>query len=275
VSTANEYYQSLLKEIKEEGQMDRNPRPKYKDGTPAYTRFITLPDSFKSNGKTPLVTLRPTATFLGINEMRAFFQLQTNKIEDFHKLGIHYWDEWDIGDGTIGDRYGETVRKYDLTNKLLTGLVNDPYGRRHIIDLYQYKDFEETPGLFPCVFLNEWLYREVDGVPYLDLFIHQRSSDTCTSWNINVIQYYAMQLMVACHCGYEVGKLKYTIGNAHTYDRHFEAVDEILNRTAPEEEAELILTCPKGTNFYDITIDDFKVINYNPIKPQLKFELAI
>ena len=86
MATANEYYQSLLREIKEEGQMDRNPRPKYKDGTPAYTRFITLPDSFKSNGKTPLVTLRPTATFLGIKEMLAFYQLQTNKIEDFHKL---------------------------------------------------------------------------------------------------------------------------------------------------------------------------------------------
>ena len=28
-------------------------------------------------------------------------------------------------------------------------------------------------------------------------------------------------------------------------------------------------------NFYDMTIDDFVMTNYNPIKPQLKLELGI
>jgi hypothetical protein len=28
-------------------------------------------------------------------------------------------------------------------------------------------------------------------------------------------------------------------------------------------------------NFYEFNIDDFKMINYNPIKPQLKLELGI
>lgn len=37
----------------------------------------------------------------------------------------------------------------------------------------------------------------------------------------------------------------------------------------------LILDVPDGTNFYDITADDFKLINYNPVKPQLTFDLAI
>ena len=29
------------------------------------------------------------------------------------------------------------------------------------------------------------------------------------------------------------------------------------------------------TNFYEMTIDDFMMVNYNPIKPQLKLELGI
>jgi thymidylate synthase len=32
---------------------------------------------------------------------------------------------------------------------------------------------------------------------------------------------------------------------------------------------------PEKTNFYEMTIDDFTVENYNPIKPQLKLELGI
>ena len=36
----------------------------------------------------------------------------------------------------------------------------------------------------------------------------------------------------------------------------------------------LILNTTK-TNFYDFTVDDFELINYEPIKPQLKLELGI
>ena len=32
---------------------------------------------------------------------------------------------------------------------------------------------------------------------------------------------------------------------------------------------------PEKTNFYDFTIEDFFIVNYNPNKPQLKLELGI
>ena len=32
---------------------------------------------------------------------------------------------------------------------------------------------------------------------------------------------------------------------------------------------------PKTNNFYDFTIDDFKLIGYEPMKPQLKLDLGI
>jgi thymidylate synthase len=52
-----------------------------------------------------------------------------------------------------------------INDRLLDGLKNEPYTRRHIIDLYQYADFEETPGLNPCAFLTVWSVRD----EYLDV----------------------------------------------------------------------------------------------------------
>jgi hypothetical protein len=37
----------------------------------------------------------------------------------------------------------------------------------------------------------------------------------------------------------------------------------------------ILIINPDKTNFYDFTIDDFTMENYNPIKPQLKLELGI
>ena len=37
----------------------------------------------------------------------------------------------------------------------------------------------------------------------------------------------------------------------------------------------MLMLNPNKTNFYDFTIEDFTMVNYNPIKPQLKLELGI
>ena len=47
-----------------------------------------------------------------------------------------------------------------------------------------------------------------------------------------------------------------------------------LNFTETENKPKLILVANKA-NFYDITIDDFIMLNYEPIKPQLKLEIGI
>ena len=37
----------------------------------------------------------------------------------------------------------------------------------------------------------------------------------------------------------------------------------------------ILLLNDNKTDFYDFTIEDFSMVNYNPIKPQLKLELGI
>ena len=104
--------------------------------------------------------------------------------------------------------------------------------------------------------------------------LHQRSSDFCTANIINKIQYVALQMMVARHVGLKPGVFTHFVDNVHIYDRHIEQAHELLNRTPSMKQPKLILKEGK-TNFYDFTIDDFELIDYEPNKQQLKFELAI
>lgn len=155
-------------------------------------------------------------------------------------------------------------------NRLLDGLINEPYTRRHIIDLYQYADFEETEGLNPCAFMTIWSVRG----KYLDMTLTQRSSDYLVAGAINKMQYVALMMMVARHVGLEPGNFMHVVENLHIYDRHIEQARELLRREGSSKVPKLILN-PKKKNFYDFTVDDFQLLHYEPTKPQLKFELGI
>ena len=81
-------------------------------------------------------------------------------------------------------------------------------------------------------------------------------------------------MMVARHVGLKPGKFTHFVDNLHIYDRHIKQAKEILARTPSNKQPKLILKEGK-TNFYDFTIDDFELIDYEPVKPQLRFELGI
>ena len=290
MTRADYYMESMIKQIKDVGFKDINPRPKYADGTPAHT--ISVNHTFRtynlSEGDFPICTLRPQAWKTGIKEIFTIYQKPTNNIAEMHNMGVGWWDEWDIGDGTIGQRYGATVSRYDLINNLINDIKNDPYGRRKIVSLWQETDLRETPGLAPCAFLTIWNVRG----EYLDMMLVQRSGDMLTAsgpGGINEIQYAALLMMIARHTGYKPGAFTHVVANEQIYDRHMEAADEMLARFEQRYQEissgvyakdywnsqPMLILNPEKTDFYDMTIDDFIMVNYEPIKPQLKLELGI
>ena len=283
---ADFYMKHMIERINEEGFWDINPRPKYADGTPAHT--ISVNHTFRTydlaHGDFPICTLRPQAWKTGIREIFTIYQKPTNDIATMHDMGVTWWDEWDIGDGTIGQRYGATVSRYDLINNLIKDIQNDPYGRRKVVSLWQEQDLHETPGLAPCAFLTIWNVRG----KYLDMMLVQRSGDMLTAsgpGGINEIQYAALLMMIARHTGYQPGTFSHVVANEQIYDRHTEAACEMLGRyqeAIKKYDSKLTLTSsphlelnPEKTNFYDMTIDDFEMVNYSPMQPQLKLELGI
>ena len=277
MNKADKYYIQNLSKIMSEGSWDENPRPKYSDGTPSHSRFITqvFEEYDILKGEFPITTLRNTAIKTGIKEILWIYQKQTSSLEVARELGINWWEEWNIGDNSIGQRYGATIKRYDLMNKLLDGLVNDPFGRRHIISMYQYVDLEETNGLFPCAYETIWSVRKVGEDKILDMTLIQRSNDYLVAGYINKVQYLSLQMMIAGHCGYKVGKFCHLVQNLHIYDRHFDGVSELLDRTPLGTDLPYI-ELTENKNFYDYTIDDFKIYNIDKImKINSQLELAI
>ena len=276
MNKADKYYIQNLSKIMSEGSWDENPRPKYSDGTPSHSKFITqvFEEYDILKGEFPITTLRNIAIKTGIKEILWIYQKQTSSLEVARELSINWWEEWNIGDNSIGQRYGATIKRYDLMNKLLDGLVNDPFGRRHIISMYQYVDLEETNGLFPCAYETIWSVRKVDEDKVLDMTLIQRSSDYLMANSINKGQYLALQMMVAGHCGYKVGKFCHLVQNLHIYDRHFDYVSELLKNETTNISPNFRLNGSK--NFYDYTLDDFEFFDFDKVK-QLsgKLEIAI
>jgi len=140
----------------------------------------------------------------------------------------------------------------------------------------------ESDGLNPCAFCTIWNVRDgVDG-KYLDLSLIQRSGDlmAASCSGVNEVQYAALLMMVARHCGYKAGVLYHYVANEQIYTKHEESAKELLNRYLILENKEcpskpmLVINSDK-TNFYDFAIDDFTMENYEPMKPQIKFELGI
>jgi len=262
---ADKYYIDNLNKIMKIGCLDENPRPKYRDGTPAYTKFITgvFEEYDISKGEFPIPTLRNTAVKTGIKEILWIYQKQSNSLEDARNMGINWWNDWDIGNNSIGQRYGATVKKWNLIDDLLKTLTDDPFSRRHIMNMYQYSDLQETKGLFPCAYETIWSVEKKGNDYILDMTLIQRSCDFLVAKFINQAQYVALQMMVAGHLGYKIGNFRHLIQNLHIYDRHNDAVDELLNRTPINKQPTIELIANK--NFYDYKIEDFKIKNIEGI----------
>lgn len=281
----------------EEGQV----RPHYEDGTPAHTRYLTqVFETYDINkGEFPITSLRPILFKKAIGEILWIYQDQSTDLDLLaSKYGITWWDSWDIGDRTIGNTYGAIVKQHDLINKLIKNIKENPFSRYHIINLWQEENFTHKHGLKPCAFQTLWTVRG----EYLDCTLTMRSSDYLVAGHINRMQYVALQMMIAKACGYKPGKFSILTQNLHIYDRHVEQAHELVRRyeekyreyiqnifDAPfdgnvsmaktikscEQKAPKLVFNPKSDNFYDFTVDDFEMIDYEPTRPQIRFELGI
>lgn len=264
------------------GVWSENARPHYSNGETANSKYITgVFDKYDlSKNELPITTLRRIPIKSAIKELMWIYQDQTNSLDVLeNKYGVHYWNDWEVDKTrTIGLRYGETVRKHKIINRLLDGLAKNPWNRRNIINLWQYDDFDKTGGLLPCAFLVMFDVRKKNDEMFLDSTLVQRSNDMLVAHHINAMQYVALQMMVAKHFGWKVGEFNYFVENLHIYSNQLNNAKELLKRGKTNNNIltpQLKLNIPDKTDFFDIKPTDFELTNYSPMKPQLKFDLAI
>ena len=274
IGTKGDYNaKKIMDKLIKEGCWDKNPRPRYEsDNTPAYTLSLNNVAHFTydiNKGESPLITLRPIAIKKSIGEILWIYQDASCNLDLLRdKYGVTWWDEWDLKDENgnnkrnIGSTYGNIINEYKQMKNLLENIKKNPDGRRHIIDMWQLREFEKPHGLKPCAYSNVWNVRHGrDGEYYLDMKLIQRSSDFMVAGCINQMQYLALMKMVARDCNLKPGTFTWEVENIQIYDRHITQAIEQLNREPVNCEPYLQLN-PEVNNFYDVNVDDFKVENY-------------
>ena len=280
---ADKYIKDTISKILAVGHEDENPRPKWEDGSPAHSRFITgVYNSYNiALGEFPITTLRNTALKGAFHDIESIYIKQTNILSAMDPSIHSWWKDFVVGttevkpfgevDSThlpnIGATYGHTVERYNLMNILLSGMEKDPFSRRHMLSLWQNQQMVEDPkALTPCAFLTMWsIFKRYEGSYGVDLTLIQRSQDFCTTASINPAQYVMLGMMVCNHLTHVTGKLhslenfNHLVQNCHIYLRHIPAAMELLEKNPLTEQPLIKLKCnPK--NFYEHTIDDFEFI---------------
>lgn len=243
-------------------------RPHWPDGTSAYTvKKFGVVNRYDLRKEFPALTLRKTAIKSATDEILWIWQKKSNNIND---LNSHIWDEWADADGSIGKAYGYQMQvkhkykegEFDMVDRVLYDLKNNPYSRRIMTNIYNFQDLHEM-NLYPCAYSMTFncTKNKETGKLVLNGILNQRSNDVLAANNWNVVQYSVLLMMFAQVCDMEVGEFVHVIADAHIYDRHIPIIEELIKREPlPAPKFELN---PDIKNFYDFTTDDIKVTDYN------------
>lgn len=263
MSKADNLFINMCKKILDEGfsSEGQTVRARWEDGTPAHTiKTFGVVNKYDLREEFPALTLRPTAIKLCVDEILWIWQKKSNNIND---LNSKIWDQWADENGSIGKAYGyQLAKKYkfsqgemDQVDNVLWQLKNTPYSRRIMTNIYNFQDLSEM-GLEPCAYSMTF---NVTGNT-LNGILNQRSQDILAANNWNVVQYSVLLHMFAQVSGLEAGELVHVISDAHIYDRHIPLIKELIKReTYPAPKFSLN---PEVKDFYDFTVDDIKIENY-------------
>lgn len=211
-----------------------------------------------------------------IKEIFWIMQKQSNITAE---LGSHIWDSWTGSDGTIGKSYGYQIKKLtrgynNQVEYVLETLKKDPSNRQCVINMWNVAELNEM-NLVPCVYSSVW--NIINGK--LNCMLVQRSADYPIGVPFDTTQYAALLYMFARHLNVKPGILTHVMADSHIYENQFSGVLKqfaqwsILTDTA-KPTPKFIFKENAPINFWDLTIDDLDVIDYNPM-PAIKYEVAI
>ena len=276
MSYADKVFRANAEDILQNGiwDTDREVRPRWLDGTPAHTiKKFCIVNRYDLSKEFPIITLRKQGFKNAVDEILWIWQKKSNKIADLHS---HIWDSWAGEDGTIGKAYGYQLGvkniykegEFDQVDRVLYDLKHNPASRRIMTNIYNFADLHEM-NLYPCAYSMTF---NVTG-DRLNGILNQRSNDMAVANGWNVMQYAVLLHMFAQVSGLKVGELVHVIADAHIYDRHIDSVKDMLKN--PEYPAPKFVMNPDIKNFYDFTVDDFRLEGYEATPLKQRLEVAV
>ncbi|KAG1656512.1 Thymidylate synthase [Nymphon striatum] len=248
----------------------------------------SLKDSF------PLLTTKRVFWRGVVEELLWFIKGHTNG-KLLSEKNVHIWDangsrqfldslgHKDREEGDLGPVYGFQWRHFgaeyqnmnsdysgqgvdqllDVINKIKT----NPDDRRLIMCSWNAKDLSKM-ALPPCHCLVQFYVCNGE----LSCQLYQRSADMGLGVPFNIASYSLLTYMIAHITDLKPGEFIHTLGDAHVYLNHVDALTEQISRK-PRSFPTLKLN-PDVKNIEDFVFEDFQLEGYNP-HPKIKMELSV
>ena len=276
MSRADEIFIQNCKDILENGRMDSDleVRPRWEDGAPAHTiKKFGIVNRYDLSEEFPILTIRRTFWKSAIDELLWIWQAKSNNVKE---LRTRVWDAWADENGSIGKAYGYQLGvkhhypegDMDQVDKVLWDLKHNSASRRIITNIYNHADLSEM-ALYPCAY--SMTFNVVGN--RLNAILNQRSQDMLAANNWNVVQYSVLTMMMAQVSGFEPGEFIHVIADAHIYDRHIPAIEEIIAN--PVKPAPKFIIDPNVDDFYKFTRDSFSIEGYEYSEFNKKIPVAV
>ena len=176
--------------------------------------------------------------------------------------------------GHLGNVYGAQWRSWPLRNgesldqiaQVIEMIKKSPDSRRLIVSAWNPEDVPAM-ALPPCHSLFQFYVQ--DGK--LSCQLYQRSGDVFLGVPFNIASYALLTHLIALECGLEVGEFVHTLGDAHLYLNHQEAVETLLQREAKPLPK---LVIDSFTSLDQLTLDQISLEGYHP-HPTIKAPIAV
>eukprot|EP01069_Polyplicarium_translucidae_P005958 Polyplicarium_translucidae@DN2882_c0_g1_i2.p1 len=155
----------------------------------------------------------------------------------------------------------------DQLAQCIDKIKTDPCNRRIIFSAWN-PAAEPQMALPPCHMFCQFFVANGE----LSSLMFQRSADMGLGVPFNIASYALLTLMVAHVCDLRPGDFVHSIGNAHVYSNHFEALREQLSRTP--RPFPIVTVNRKVDNIDDFTSADITLSNYFPCG-SIKMQMAV
>ncbi len=228
----------------------------------------------------PLLTTKKINFSAIVRELLWFLRGSTNINDDLAQY-TPIWNAWADANGDLGPIYGYQWRKWekfyeekpgnfrkghiDQIHNVLTQLRTTPHSRRMIVTAWNPADISKM-ALPPC---HSFFQLSVSG-NRLDLQLYQRSADIALGVPYNIASYSILLTLFAQEAGYEPGFFIHTLGDAHIYLNHKEA----LLRQMEREPYPLPRLLVEKKPFDSITYEDITLTGYTH-HPFIFFPVAV
>jgi len=187
-------------------------------------------------------------------------------------------------DGMLGPVYGFQWRNFggeiynsaphlkgtDQIEWLINEIKTNPDSRRLILSAWNPNQIDKM-ALPPCHTLAQFYVSNGK----LSCQMYQRSADLFLGVPFNIASYSLLTHIIAKITNLEVQDFVLTVGDAHIYTTHYEAVKKQLQRTPQElPTLNIIKDFSSLEEVLGLDVSDFQLDNYNPLSA-IKAEMAI